>query len=107
MLTQKDKERNCFKGSINDIAFTKFIWVMGGIDLDFVGNKFTWDNMREGRGAIREHLDRVICNGKWRMDFLKSIVIYLSTSCSNHCLLLLTYNHDLDYRPRPFRFILA
>ncbi|GLU06570.1 hypothetical protein SLE2022_235940 [Rubroshorea leprosula] len=41
------------------------------VDLGFIGNRFTWVNMRFSNQLIRERLDRAWANPDWKLNFLK------------------------------------
>ncbi|GLU11862.1 hypothetical protein SLE2022_285820 [Rubroshorea leprosula] len=74
------------------------------IDLGFVGNRFTWVNMRFSHQLIRERLDRAWANPEWKLLFPKATLFHLPRTSSDHCPIL------LDLKPftprsgsRPFR----
>lgn len=47
----------------------EFINMVGGVDLGFIGNKYTWENKQEGRMFIKERLDRAVASKEWTEDF--------------------------------------
>ena len=47
-------------GNSNDVVFIRYVNYMEGIDIDFKGNIFTWDNGRKWRQNICERLDKAI-----------------------------------------------
>jgi endonuclease/exonuclease/phosphatase family metal-dependent hydrolase len=63
--------------------------------------KFTWSNERRNPTMVR--LDRVFCNKAWDLAFSTHILQALSTSLSDHCLLLLS-NQESPRRPQLFHF---
>ncbi|GKV21679.1 hypothetical protein SLEP1_g31635 [Rubroshorea leprosula] len=74
------------------------------IDLGFVGNRFTWINMRFSHQLIRERLDRAWENPEWKLLFPEATLFHLPRTSSDHCPIL------LDLKPftprtgsRPFR----
>jgi hypothetical protein len=48
-------------------------------DMDFTGDKYTWR-----RGGIRERLDRVVSNQRWRDKFPRSMVVHEEFWKSDH-----------------------
>ena len=58
----KDKIGGRGVGNSNDATFIGFFNYMGGIAIDFIGNKYTWDNKRKRKQNIHVRLNRAICN---------------------------------------------
>ena len=52
----------------------------GLIDIHFSGNPFTWSNRRDRLANIKEMLDRVFPNDKWRILFPKVAVRHIPAS---------------------------
>ena len=76
----------------------------GLIDIHFSGNPFTWSNRREALANIKERLDRVFSNDKWRILFPRAAVRHIPTSTSDHSpILLLSEGEDRNIK-RPFKF---
>ena len=76
----------------------------GLIDIHFFGNPFTWSNRREALANIKERLDRVFSNDKWRILFPRAAVRHIPTSTSDHSpILLLSEGEDRNIK-RPFKF---
>uniref|UniRef100_A0A2N9HGL8 Reverse transcriptase domain-containing protein n=1 Tax=Fagus sylvatica TaxID=28930 RepID=A0A2N9HGL8_FAGSY len=95
-------------GSSSSPNFLKdLLFDLGAVDLDFVGNSFTWSNRRWGRGSIRERLDRGIASVSWRVHFPKATIYHLGAVNSDHCPLLLNTNPSDIHIKRPFCFIAA
>ena len=69
--------------------------------------QYTWDNGRVGNAAIRERLDRVVSNPKWRLMFPKAIVSHIVCTKSNHLALVLNTAYDKDKRIIPCCFMSA
>ncbi|GLT63047.1 hypothetical protein SLA2020_356410 [Shorea laevis] len=73
-------------------------------DLGFVGNRFTWVNMRFSHQLIRERLDRAWANPEWKLLFPEAALFHLPRTSSDHCLILLVLKpFTLRSGFRPFR----
>ena len=76
----------------------------GLINIHFLGYPFTWSNRREGLANIKEILDKVFSNDKWRILFPKAAVKHILASTFNHSpILLLSEGEDRNIK-RPFKF---
>lgn len=53
-------------------------------DLWFMGNFFTWSNMREGEHRITTKIDRALMNERWGNVFGNSIANFLPKSILDH-----------------------
>ena len=74
------------------------------INIHFSGNPFTWSNRREGLANIKEILDRVFSNDKWRILFPRAAMRHIPASTSNHSPIpLLLEGEDRNIK-RPFKF---
>ncbi|GLT95486.1 hypothetical protein SLE2022_131660 [Rubroshorea leprosula] len=74
------------------------------IDLGFIGNRFTWANMRFSHQLIRERLDRAWANPDWKLLFPEAALFHLPRTSSDHCPLLLDLNPSYPrVGTRPFR----
>ena len=74
------------------------------IDIHFSGNPFTWSNIRDRLANIKEMLDRVFSNDKWRILFPKVAMRHILASTFNHSpILLLSKGEDRNIK-RPFKF---
>lgn len=62
----------------------------GLIDLGFMGNRFTWNNGREGDAYVQQRLDRACATLEWRELFPQARVCHLKASYSDHIPILLT-----------------
>ncbi|GKV14797.1 hypothetical protein SLEP1_g25615 [Rubroshorea leprosula] len=72
------------------------------IDLGFVGNRFTWVNMRFSHHLIRERLDRAWANPEWKLLFPEATLFHLPRTSSDHCPILLDlkpFTHRTGSRP--------
>ena len=49
-------------GSMPDAAFQGLIENMGGIEIDFIGNPFMWDDVRRDLDLVCGRLNRAICS---------------------------------------------
>ena len=101
----QDKARGRGVGNSNDASFISFFNFMGGINIRFISNKFTWDNGRKRRKNIHERLDRAICNDSWRQEFLKVAISHVVSNKSKFLALCLVPDHDRDFKLKPFHFL--
>ncbi|GLT61710.1 hypothetical protein SLA2020_343970 [Shorea laevis] len=62
------------------------------VDLGFIGNRFTWVNMRFSSQLIKERLDRVWANIDWKLSFPNASLFHLPCTHSDHCPILLDLN---------------
>jgi exonuclease III len=93
------------RGSNSTPSYLKdLLFDLGAIDLGFAGAKYTWWNKRWGKNAIKERLDRAICNSGWRTQFPKASVFHLEATNSDHAPLLIDSNPKEEFLLRPFRF---
>ncbi|XP_023881716.1 uncharacterized protein LOC111994088 [Quercus suber] len=58
-------------------------------DLGYEGSNFTWSRRLGSRGWIRERLDRALVSTNWATTFPATKVVHVSTSVSDHCILVL------------------
>lgn len=91
-------------GSMSNNYLNDFLQNTGSIDLGFSGNSYTWRNNRIGLSHIRQRLDRVIANDKWRITFPRAGVMHLPAVNSDHNPIWLKLWMDSTKRPYPFRF---
>ncbi|XP_031282090.1 uncharacterized protein LOC116140622 [Pistacia vera] len=73
-------------------------------DLRFMGNFFTWSNMREGEHRITTKIDRALVNEKWGSVFGNSIANFLPPSISDHSPCIVECGVMSSFRKIPFRF---
>ena len=93
------------RGSNSTPSYLKdLLFDLGAIDLGFAGAKYTWWNKRWGKNAIKERLDRAICNSGWRTQFPKASVFHLEATNSDHAPLLIDSNPKEEFLLRPFKF---
>ncbi|GLT58322.1 hypothetical protein SLA2020_312230 [Shorea laevis] len=76
----------------------------GMMDMGYVGERYTWVNMRNSR-IIRERLDRFWCNSNCRVLFPEATVYHLPRLISDHNPILLNLAPQIpSIGKRPFRF---
>ena len=92
-------------GNSNDATFRGFMDYIGGIELEFCRNQFTWDNDRVSGNMIKERIGKAICNSMWRIKFLGDVSSHIPCSISDHSVVLLDLFYDKDFKTHPFRFI--
>lgn len=54
------------------------------VDLGFTSSPFSYTRGRDTDSCIFNHLDRILCNVEWRVDFLKTTDRHLPRYRSNH-----------------------
>ncbi|CAN1248712.1 hypothetical protein LINPERPRIM_LOCUS6851 [Linum perenne] len=74
--------------------------------MGFSGNKFTWDNKKEGDERIRERLDRGLCTTTWRAKFQNADIFHEQIIGSDHAplRLMLHRSNPISRSRAPFRF---
>lgn len=63
--------------------------------------RFTWSNQRED--PVLVSIDKFFCNLEWDNLFLNFMLMVASTTCSDHCPLLLANTTAPAWKP-PFKF---
>ena len=89
------------------IAFRSTLLYCGLIEVGFHGNIFIRNNGRPGDAFIQERIDRACANRAWRELFLRSWVVHLLASYSNHIPILLVIHTAREVGRRkiiPHRF---
>ena len=77
----------------------------GLIDLDFVGQRYTWCNGRLGEQRTLIRLDRGVANKEWRSMFPEARVHHVAMSASDHCMIVLYLRRKIPTRPAKRRFM--
>ncbi|KAM6588709.1 uncharacterized protein LOC115718119 [Cannabis sativa] len=91
--------------SYADTQFLKnFMLNTGCVDLQFIGNKFTWQNKRFNGGLIRERLDRAVCSPEWLLDYEFAGIRNMPISISDHAPIVLDTHLFAPRGYIPFRF---
>lgn len=75
-------------------AFRDVLQICELVDLGFSGVPYTYDNRREGRSNVKVRLDRALADNSWRDIYSNSQVVHLTSSCSDHCPILLKFAAD-------------
>lgn len=84
-----------------------FLEDLGGLDLGYHGNTYTWCNGRGGIANIGERLDRVVANFNWRVVFDNAGVVHFSAANFDHIPIMLNLSLDHKRIPRPLHFLNA
>ena len=71
-------------------------------EISLQNRKFTWTNER--RNPTLAKLDQFFCNAEWDVAFNTHVLLSLSTSLLDHCLILVS-NQGGPWRPRSFQFV--
>lgn len=76
------------------------------VDMGSSGNKFTWNNGRQGLANVQKRLDRGLCNEEWRALFPEGMIQILPRTYSDHSPMVLHVlgKHTNHFIPRPFQF---
>ncbi|XP_060974235.1 uncharacterized protein LOC133039370 [Cannabis sativa] len=90
--------------SVDTKWLRNFMGNTGGIDLQFIGNKFTWQNNRFSGGLIRERLDRALCSPDWIVEYASAGVRNLPIAISDHAPIILDSHLFAAKGFIPFRF---
>lgn len=85
----------------------KFIENVGGIDLGFIGKRYTWENNHEGFAYIKERLDWGVANKNWVELHPLALVKHLRTEESDHCPIILQLETKVNKAKKQFRFLQA
>ena len=91
-------QMRCFRETINRCSLR---------DLGYVGSDFTWSRKLGSRGWVRERLDRALVSTDWAGVFPRVNLHHLSTSVSDHSILVLQETKQQRKKrrqARPFRF---
>lgn len=80
---------------------------LGAIDLGFHGKRFTWENNQEGKGFIKERLDRAFADEFWLLRFPTVSVAHLVKELFDHCPILISMGKRTKFGNKPFRFLQA
>lgn len=73
----------------------KQLWDQSGfIDLGFVGEKYTWTNLQQGKATILARLDRACANPEWTTLFPSVKVFHLDPFLSDHLPILVDTNYS-------------
>lgn len=76
-------------------------------EVRFVGDRYTWDNEREGEELIKERLDLAFCNESFLERHPRVVVHHLPRCGSDHCPILVSLEGEkrkTKRGPKPFRF---
>lgn len=82
------------RGEAQMRAFRDVLQICELVDLGFSGVPYTYDNRREGRSNVKVRLDRALADNSWRDIYSNSQVVHLTSSCSDHCPILLKFAAD-------------
>ena len=74
------------------------------MDLRCRGQKFTWNNGREGKEFIKERLDKVVANEAWCNVFPKVDINVKEELSSDHCPIFVTLHDEFKRRRQPHIF---
>lgn len=81
--------------------FGSFIEKTELLDIPMIERKFTW---YKPNGTIKGRLDRILVSIEWIDKWPDSKQYDLSSSMSDHCVLVLKDNY-IDWGPKPLRFL--
>ena len=89
-LVSEEKQGRLPKAQNLMQEFRSVLLHCGLIDLGFIGNRFTWNNSREGDAYVHLRLDRACAMLEWQEIFPQAQVCHLIASYSDHIPILLT-----------------
>ena len=90
--------------SSSNCPFRNFIDQLGLVNLEFVGNPFTWCNNKQGFATIKDRLDRGLASLDWVYLHPKFSLTHLIASISEHNPIYLNTNTTSSFLPKPFKF---
>ncbi|KAF7802766.1 ribonuclease H [Senna tora] len=76
---------------------------LGLVDLQTMGNWYTWTNGRQGEAVVWERLDKTFANTEWMQNFPDSWVNVLPVIASDHSPLVVQTKRNME-RPRRRQF---
>ena len=107
MLSPSEVKGCIFSAAKADI-FTHVLDVCGLMDIDLIGNNFTWVRRAVGTPTMMKRLDRALASLSWRHLFPEAYIEVLGKLHSDHFSLLLRCDgQQLVRGERPFRFLAA
>lgn len=98
-----EERKGCSRKDRGMRDFNNFMSKLEVSDLPMLGRQFTWSNSQDG--ARWSRLDRFMFNPEWLVKF-KFKLSGLPRVISDHCPVLLLED-EIDWGPRPFKFINA
>lgn len=75
------------------------------MEVKFSRSKYTWWNDRINEGCMFERLDRVLINIDFLNIFLVTEAHHLVRQGSDHTLVQIVCNSEVDHMVKPFRFL--
>ncbi|KAM6558351.1 hypothetical protein CsatA_027590 [Cannabis sativa] len=107
-ISNQEEKSGGRRVTANDTKWlSNFMEASGGVDLQFIGNKYTWQNNRFSGGLIRERLDRAIVSSDWLMEYASAGVRNMPISISDHAPIILDTHLFASRGFIPFRFFEA
>uniref|UniRef100_A0A803PR23 Reverse transcriptase domain-containing protein n=1 Tax=Cannabis sativa TaxID=3483 RepID=A0A803PR23_CANSA len=83
----------------------EFMIDTGGVDLGFIGPKFTWRKSRGAQDAVRKRLDCAVASADWCILFPEAKVFHYPILASDHAPLIVDLQ-PMEKKPAyPFRFL--
>lgn len=73
------------------------------MDVELMGQKFTWSNLRKGKDLIQVRLDRFIISGNWGIGPSLKLIV-LPRMVSDHNSLLLWNTTNATRKNYPFQY---
>ncbi|XP_030502458.2 uncharacterized protein LOC115717615 [Cannabis sativa] len=83
----------------------QFMVDTGGVDLGFIGPKFTWRKSRGAQDAVRKRLDRAVASADWCVLFPEAKVFHYLILASDHAPLIVDLQPMEKKLAYPFRFL--
>lgn len=105
ILDSQDKigEKRIDRNAIRE--FKDWIRDMDIINLPSRGCKYTWSNNRSGDQRVYTKIDHMFCNDLWKSQNPHFQLDYEPPLTSDHSRGILTIQKDLNFGPKPFKFM--
>nr|KYP51634.1 hypothetical protein KK1_026518 [Cajanus cajan] len=89
-------------GTIEIRDFNNFISDLDIVEAPLIGRSFTWYKPNK---RAKSRIDRILVSRDWFDQWPRSIQLVLNRNISDHCPILLKNVEEVDWGPKPFRFL--
>uniref|UniRef100_A0A803QG19 Reverse transcriptase domain-containing protein n=1 Tax=Cannabis sativa TaxID=3483 RepID=A0A803QG19_CANSA len=76
-----------------------------GVDLGFIGPRYTWMRSKGPNNGVRKRLDRALASADWCVNFPEATVVNHPILASDHALVVLDWQPMTQKLKYPFRFL--
>ena len=99
-----DKMGGAQYNSSRSLVMQNLLSSVPGIEIAFIGQRFTWRKKKAGPNNILERLDRGVASSSWLGIFPQAKVKHHIFTSSDHCQMSLEYLPKENCKSPPFRF---